>query len=543
MRYVNHPLFAALVAGILFIPFLGNVHLFDWDEINFAESAREMLYTGEYFRVQINFEPFWEKPPLFFWLQALSMRVFGINEFAARFPNAICGMVTIGLLFHIGKKTLSNRFAWFWVLMMLASITPSMYFKTGIIDPWFNLFIFLAIWQLTRASFGSNNSSKNKLFVWAGIWLGLAVLTKGPVAILVTTLCVLVYIIRNGFTFFFSWKQLLYLGLATALISSLWVAVEIAQNGFQILIDFMAYQAELFSKPVAGHGQPWFYHPIVLLLGCFPSSVFAIQGFFAKPQAPETRHLKQWMFLLFAVVLILFSIVTTKIVHYSSLCWMPLAFMAALAVEEMINESKRMNRLLIVLFLLIGIFLGLLLSLLPLIEHYKHQLIPLIKDAFVVASLSEKAPWNGIEWMIGLAMGTVICYGSILLWRNAIGKAVIVISMVFAVAIPSYLAWIVPKVEVYTQQPAIEFYQQLQNQDVYVESLGHKSYAQYFYTQSKPHTNPEATNIAWLLQGPIDKPAYFVVKVHHVKQYQQYNLQVVAQRGGFALLKRDALPK
>ena len=95
---------AVIVFGILFfIPFLGNVHLFDWDEINFAESAREMIESGNYLTVQINFQPFWEKPPLFIWLQVLSMKLFGINEFAARFPNAVCGIITLIILFNIGR--------------------------------------------------------------------------------------------------------------------------------------------------------------------------------------------------------------------------------------------------------------------------------------------------------------------------------------------------------------------------------------------------------------------------------------------------------
>ena len=55
----------------LFLPFLGSVHLFDWDEINFAESAREMIVTGNCEQVQINFEPFYEKPPLFIWFQVI----------------------------------------------------------------------------------------------------------------------------------------------------------------------------------------------------------------------------------------------------------------------------------------------------------------------------------------------------------------------------------------------------------------------------------------------------------------------------------------
>ncbi len=108
-------LLITLIGILLFFPFLGNVHLFDWDEINFAECAREMIRTRDYSLVQINFVPFWEKPPLFIWMQVISMKIFGINEYAARFPNAICGVVTLITLYRIGSKLYNDRFAWFWV--------------------------------------------------------------------------------------------------------------------------------------------------------------------------------------------------------------------------------------------------------------------------------------------------------------------------------------------------------------------------------------------------------------------------------------------
>ena len=63
----------AVIGILLFIPYLGSVHLFDWDEVNFAEAAREMLVTGDYMTVRIDYDPFHEKPPLFFWCQAFSM--------------------------------------------------------------------------------------------------------------------------------------------------------------------------------------------------------------------------------------------------------------------------------------------------------------------------------------------------------------------------------------------------------------------------------------------------------------------------------------
>src|SRR5579863_2982651 len=93
------PLLLVIAGAVMFLPFLGRAHLFDWDEINFAECAREMIMTKKYFLVTINYLPFWEKPPLFIWMQALSMNLFGVGDYAARLPNAICGIVTLLLLY------------------------------------------------------------------------------------------------------------------------------------------------------------------------------------------------------------------------------------------------------------------------------------------------------------------------------------------------------------------------------------------------------------------------------------------------------------
>ena len=144
------PLLITLASIILFLPFLGSVHLFDWDEVNFAEASREMLITHDYSIPQINFQPFWEKPPLFFWFQVISMKIFGVNEFASRFPNAVCGICTLLVLYKLGKKIMDQAFGMLWVLVYAGSLLPHFYFKSGIIDPWFNLFIFLAVYQFFK---------------------------------------------------------------------------------------------------------------------------------------------------------------------------------------------------------------------------------------------------------------------------------------------------------------------------------------------------------------------------------------------------------
>src|SRR5688572_9176018 len=139
-----------------------------------------MISSGDYSHVQLNYRPFWEKPPFFIWLQALSMNIFGINEFAARFPNAVCSIVTFIALYVAGKKFHSPGFGLLWCLLYAATLLPHLYFKSGLIDPWFNLFIFLTVYHLIYII--NNPAGKRELLksLLAGVFLGLAVLTKGP---------------------------------------------------------------------------------------------------------------------------------------------------------------------------------------------------------------------------------------------------------------------------------------------------------------------------------------------------------------------------
>jgi len=165
-----------VIAAILFLPFLGDVHLFDWDEINFAEASREMIETGDYLRVHIDYEPFYEKPPLFFWFQVLSMKIFGVNEFAARFPNAIFGIVALLILYAFGRKLFDKSFGLLWVMAYAGSILPYFYFRSGILDPLFNLFMFISVWFIYRSFEVSDKT--NYFFIHAGVFAGLAINIK-----------------------------------------------------------------------------------------------------------------------------------------------------------------------------------------------------------------------------------------------------------------------------------------------------------------------------------------------------------------------------
>lgn len=134
-----------------------------------------MLLTGEYFRIKLNFLPFWEKPPLFFWLQSLSMAAFGVNEFSARLPNALIGIATLLILFNIGKRLKDARFGFIWAVAYFGSVLPFLYFKSGIIDPLFNLLIFLSLhyfikgsWQRDPKEEVQTQKKGGNIYCWRG---------------------------------------------------------------------------------------------------------------------------------------------------------------------------------------------------------------------------------------------------------------------------------------------------------------------------------------------------------------------------------------
>ena len=188
-----------VITALLLLPFLGTVNLFDSDETNYAETAREMILTDDYLTVQVDFEPFPEKPPLFFWLQSFSMKIFGVNEFAARFPNAICGIVSLMVLYCFGRKIYGHRFGLLWILSYGAAILPFFFFKSGIIDPWFNLFIFIGIALFIFYLDPQKQRTRLPNLLLSALFFGLAVLTKGPVAMLIFILCFLTFLVLSRF--------------------------------------------------------------------------------------------------------------------------------------------------------------------------------------------------------------------------------------------------------------------------------------------------------------------------------------------------------
>lgn len=409
--------------------------------------------------------------------------------------------------------------------------------------------------------------------LFAGIFIGLAILTKGPVGGLIWGLTVLFYFIYTRFKTSISWKEILVFGISCLLITSIWFANELINNGFWFFKEFITYQIRLFSTPDAGHGQPFYYHFVVVLIGCFPISIFAIRAFIYSHKkvdetATELNTFVVWMKTTFWVVMILFSIVTTKIVHYSSMAYFPVSFLAAKFLYDWLNDKVSWNKWTNFGLLFIGFILSFVLAAVPYVGMHTEKLIPLIKDKFAAKNLEAPVEWHGAEMLIGIAYFAILVYIIFKYTRrpdSSIGQAkdglgnpsyenqnrkwlfINILSLSTVACLFLFGAIVVPKIERYTQGAAIDFYESKRGQDVYVHVLGFKSYAHLFYFQ-KPNnkfSNQSSEDYEnWLLNGQVDKPVFFVTKIDRFDDYRnQPNLEVIKEENGFVFLRRRNVMK
>ena len=540
-------LFLVLIGLLVFVPFIENAPLFDWDEINFAESAREMLLTHNYRMVQINFQPFYEKPPFFIWLQALSMSYFGVNEFAARFPNALIGIATLITVYNAGKRYFDANFGIWWAMLFACSILPQLYFKSGIIDPTFNYFIFLSLYMLFNISIKDDFESpklRRKNHRWflvaSALAAGVAVLTKGPVAlgIIVVSVSIILYINKGKLNFNLT-DLIIWLVVITAVIGA-WLTFEIRSNGIGFIDNFIAYQIRLFTTEDAGHGGPIYFHLIALLVGCFPASVLCLESF--RRNYDDTLHqlsLKRWMIVLLVVVLFVFSIVRTKIIHYSSLCYFPVTFLGAYYIHHLTNGRWQWTwRQYIPVFILGSIF-ALTIGAAIWIGVYHIQLPFFGQDRFASDALGATVYWSKGELIMPIAFFLALVIGLLLIGRKKIMAGLWTILIATCLFTNLMMALIVPRIEKYSQEALIEFLKTKKTEDCYIQVLGFKSYAQLFYFDKKEPKTSQELDQNYLLWGPTTKPVYIITRVNKLGDfYSQDKFQELYRKNGYVFFKK-----
>lgn len=377
----NFQIFSILILSFIILSFnAGNFPIAGVDEGRFAQSSANMLADMNFVVPFFDGEMRLEKPILFYWEQILSFLVLGKTEFAARLPSILTGTGMVYLAYILGSIQGTPIFA---SLIILSSLGLNIFSKLAITDMSFCFFVsssltffFLSYFHKTKASHIFNRQSLDTriYFYISALFLALAILCKGPLAFVISSLVIFIFLIQEKEVLhFFSNKK--YDAL-TAFIVILMIVLP-----WYILIHqktagafsesfFINENFNRFFKTISSHNGPfWFYIPSILLL-LFPWSFFIPQALFGDTSSSKisrinitdhTNSLKRFTRIWFLAVFIFFSIAQTKLITYILPLMLPLCLLIAKYCSDLIKSDNKNsgNKSPSLYFSFLGIFLSL----------------------------------------------------------------------------------------------------------------------------------------------------------------------------------------
>jgi 4-amino-4-deoxy-L-arabinose transferase-like glycosyltransferase len=307
--------------------------LFDVDEAIFTQASAEMVSTGNYIGPTYNGEPRYHKPPLIYWLQALSLSVQqalpyqeDVTARAARLPSAMAGLLAV-IVFYVAVFSMTGRrrFALTAAAVLGVSLSWLVIVRAATADGVLNLLILsptmLMLWVLYR------RQSSRWVQGGIGLLLALGLLAKGPVALVVPAVAVgLATLVRPGM--WASIKLLNPLLIGGVMIAGVlpWVGFIIHQSGIDFFKEFiLVHNLGRFTGDLGNtqSASPFFYI-FVVLVGFFPWSVLLVtavpavmKDWFLSLRRAEAHLALPLIGLIWAVtVVVLFSFSQTKLMHY-----------------------------------------------------------------------------------------------------------------------------------------------------------------------------------------------------------------------------------
>lgn len=273
------------LSGLLFFLGLGDMGLTDRDEGRNAEAGREMFESGDRLTPTFNGELRVAKPVFLYWLMDRSYRLFGVNEFAARFPSALFGVGLILLHYLFLAHQRDRTIAIFGSLMLLLNLEILGLGRMALTD---SVLIFFTTAALYGFWLGLHGEGAMRRWIWAFyIGMALATLTKGPVGFAIPLIVAAIYL-----TWTSRWRNYWQQGAPLAgmalfiLLAAPWYGAMFYIHGDAYASGAKANTIGRFLSPMEGHHGTLFFYLPVLLIGFFPWS--------ALLPVPLYRTLRDW---------------------------------------------------------------------------------------------------------------------------------------------------------------------------------------------------------------------------------------------------------
>ncbi len=396
---------------------IGGTPLLDPDEPVYAETAKEMIRFNDYLSPRIYNEYWYDKPPIFYWLVALSIKLFGgFSELAARLPASLMAIGSI-LMTALAAARIFGARTGFWAGIVMGTNIMLMYMgKASVTDTTLLFF-------LTAALFS---------FIHRHYWLmyfacGFAVMTKGPIGVVFPAGIIFFYLLVTR-----QLQELLRMHVLRGLLLVLavgmpWYIYMYQAHGVAFIYEFIGFHnISRFAAPLHPARAHWWFYLPVIVLGFFPWTGLLIQS---VKNAFRKSFGEEWQLITFfqvwwIFVLLFFSLAQTKQVSYMLLLTPALSTVIAWNLTRTLEEWQETHFAWAggsaLMFLALG--LGWLMS----------------GDSF--PELAEGGLWLGI---LTLVLGTAIIYcitatHHLLLaaWLHAVA-GIVTMGIAFGILVPS----------------------------------------------------------------------------------------------------------
>ena len=346
--------YATLFFGCLLFHIVGtwNLPLIDRDEPRFAEASREMIERGDYIVPYFNNQLRLDKPPLTYWAQTLSYRVFGENDFAARFPSAIAASLTALVIFTWGTRLRGKGLGLWAAIIFTLSLQTFIHAKAAVADMWLVLFVTLAHrtgYELVQRRAPNdqrpalNQGAAVSRAPWA-IWkspflvfylsLALGFLAKGPIAWTPLLTVAAMIISTRDWQLVRSFKFVRGILLTLAVIALWGIPALVQTHGEFFSVGIGRHVIGRSLATMEGHGADSFgmyllllpFYFVTVFISFFPWSIklpWLVQRLWRERRAGiadpgySANKIDAYLLTGTAIIFIIFTLIKTKLPHYT----------------------------------------------------------------------------------------------------------------------------------------------------------------------------------------------------------------------------------
>ena len=412
MKSINY---ALLFFGCVIFHILGtwSLPLIDRDEPRFAEASREMIQRGNYVVPYFNNQLRLDKPPLTYWAQVASYHIFGQTDFAARFPSAIAAALTALLIFGWSRRIGGEKPGWWAAIIFTLSLQTFVHAKAAVADMWLVLFVTAAHWAgyelfqgptltseriregaaqhptLTTEKLNQPSNIKHQTFWWFTFYLALALgfLAKGPIAWtpLLTVTVVIIY--QRDWRLSRQFKFVRGIVVMLVLVALWGTPALIQTQGEFFSVGIGRHVVSRSFSTLEGHGAsslgmyvlllPFYF--VMVFVSFFPWSIKfpgLIRKLWRREKTRDTgagysrMSIETYLLCGIGVIFIIFTLVSTKLPHYTLPAFPLLALLLARHWPEGAAVGSRRSRFATIAIVTASVWIAVALALPPIVARF-----------------------------------------------------------------------------------------------------------------------------------------------------------------------------